>query len=484
MNMPEALRKLALPLLVAFAVLYLFGMRSWVATGALLVISLAVLYLGVSSTLQGARQAQDARDTGERAFRYAGRDFRVFVDDKDEVWLRAADVKRFVAHGQSDAVLAQRYPSGFGRVHPQLDACYLHHTALRDLLVNSNANNSKINNIEAVQRFLLWVQKDVLGMVRFERGMAKAASPATALSTRQRRPAAKSRRMVRAHWFVRHWRGEVGLMAAVFGGALLVGSASWAVHLLRGPVDITLHYRWSALIHVAQLAVVSGGMYWWGRGVLHSTQRWVAAERSLLVALFATVIGFGGVLYGLSTMIDTEKQYFLTDFATIMLDADNKPKVQFDAKSNRILLDGELGFGSTNRVRALLAGHSQVSGIELKSYGGRAAEGFALMELIVENNLQTYVKAECMSACVYAYVGGWPRHVASTAQFGLHRSGYAWQAAGKERNSSDEAFAANLRSVGVDEAFIHRGLEPSIHGMYEPTAQEVLAARLGTAEWK
>jgi hypothetical protein len=52
-------------------------------------------------------------------------------------------------------------------------------------------------------------------------------------------------------------------MSAVFGDAIVVGSASLAVHLLKEPLDITLHYRLSVLIYVTQLAVVSGGMYWW-----------------------------------------------------------------------------------------------------------------------------------------------------------------------------------------------------------------------------
>lgn len=115
-------------------------------------------------------------------------------------------------------------------------------------------------------------------------------------------------------------------MTAIFGGGVLVASACLLVHLLKEPVSITLHYRLSALIYVTQVIVVSGGMYWWGRGVLHSTQRWIAADRSLFAALLAFALGFGGVFYGLSHIVDTDKQYFLTDFFTILLDAGSGPK--------------------------------------------------------------------------------------------------------------------------------------------------------------
>jgi hypothetical protein len=88
-----------------------------------------------------------------------------------------------------------------------------------------------------------------------------------------------------------------------------------------------------------------------------------------------------------------------------------------------------------------------------------------------------------VSACVYAYLGGWQRHVAGSARFGLHRSGYSWQAAEKGLNSTDEVFASLMRQLGVDEAFITRGLMPSIHEIYTLSPDELLAARLATAKW-
>ncbi|MBK7001140.1 MAG: hypothetical protein IPH35_14545 [Rhodoferax sp.] len=326
-------------------------------TAALLTIAVVVLYLGMSSTLQGLHKAGD---DGERCFRYGGRDFRVHVDDAGAVWLRAGDVQRLVEQNLSSAVFTKRYPSGFGRVHAGIDAWYIRHDALQDFLANSNQ--------EHVQRFLMWFQTDLLGMCRFARKVTKAAPHGTL-----DKPSAQAPKV--GNWFARYWRGETGLMTAVFGGALVVGAACWAVHLLQGPVSITRHYRWFALLHVTQLAVVSGGMYWWGRGVLYSARRWIVGERSLWVALFACILGFGSVLYGMRAMIDTEKQYFLTEFLTIVLDADDKPRVHFDQGSNRIVLDGSLGFGSSNRVLQVLGNNPQAMGIELKSYGGRTAEG-------------------------------------------------------------------------------------------------------------
>lgn len=470
MNSTDLLRKISLPLLVSGGALYLFGIRSGVASVALLVISATVLYACMSSVLSGARAAQVALDASEQIYRHGGRNFRIFADEQGQVWVRSADVMRCLMHKQADACLARRYPLGYAKVHPQIDAWYMHQAALCNFLTKSGGDRAL--------RLLDWFQFEVMGSHRLQWVIKPVATGA-----KRRRAPVAARRTSLGSWLKRLWRGEAGLMGAIFGGAIMVAGASLAVRLLQGPADITLHYRWAALVYVTQLLVVSAGMYWWGRGVLHSTQRWITAERSLLVALLASLLGFGAVFYGLSSMVDTEKQYFLTDFFTILFDADRKPEVSYDASTSRIVLDGELGFGSTNRVRQLLLRQPQARGIELKSYGGRAAEGFALMKVIAERQLETYVRAECMSACVYAYIGGWQRYAASSARFGLHRSGYAWQDGGHERNGTDESFAAFMRYLGVDEAFIDRGLKPSIQEIYEPSASEVLAANLATTEW-
>jgi hypothetical protein len=476
MTAPNALLRFLLPLSVAFGVLYLFGMRSSVTTIALLVISVSVLFFAMSSVMGGVRTAQDALDASERTYDYAGWALRVYADERGELWLRAADLKRLLDHGKSDAWLAKRYPAHYCKANPQLDAWYMHTDALRDYLDKSG--------VESAQRFLAWLKLEVIGMHRFEQVMAQTdvRKPSVPRKPKQRSQAAQFLNPLLAY-FIRHWRGELGLLASVFLGGGLVTVVNLAVQQLQAPLDLTVHYRQCALIYVTQIGLVSVGLYWWGRGVMLSAQRWVVAERSLIVALIACMAGFGSVMLALSDLVETEKQYFLTDFVTIMLDADHKPQVNYDTSANRIILDGELGFGATSRVRKMLDAYPQARSIELKSYGGRTAEGFGLLMLIAERHLETYVRAECMSACVVAYIGGGQRYVASGARFGLHRSGFPWQAGGDGLNSTDNAFARIMRISGVDEAFIARGMQPSIREIYLPTSEEVLAAGLATAEW-
>lgn len=48
---------------------------------------------------------------------------------------------------------------------------------------------------------------------------------------------------------------------------------------------------------------------------------------------------------------------------------------------------------------------------------------------------------------------------------------------------TDIAFSNFMSAIGVDADFISRGMKPSIHGIYEPTPEDVLKAGLATTEW-
>jgi len=111
---------------------------------------------------------------------------------------------------------------------------------------------------------------------------------------------------------------------------------------------------------------------------------------------------------------------------------------------------------------------------------GTSVEGFAINEIIAAHNLGTYVHDECMSACVTAFIAGNRRYVASTARFGLHRSGSAWLEDDEALSESDEKEVAMWREKGINEDLIKKSTEHGLHGIYEPTVDEVISSGLGT----
>jgi len=200
-----------------------------------------------------------------------------------------------------------------------------------------------------------------------------------------------------------------------------------------------------------------------------------------MAAIMINIAGLCIVFAGLYPFVDLQSQYTLADILQIMTNRDNKAAVTYDMDAKYITLSGELGYGTSNRLLSVVKANPGAYGIQLKSYGGRVDEGFAISKIIEDNHLATYVHDECMSACVYAYVAGNERFVAPSAKFGLHRSGQHWSLKDDGvLNESDNQFVDLMRSKNVSESFIQKGMTPSIHGIYEPTPDEVISSGLGT----
>ncbi len=469
------LRQLGLIALSLGVVLYLFGVLrpSWALI--LMALSIGALYFGVVPLFRQMREADHSLMASEQQYSFAGWQLRVHVAPDGELWLRAADLRRLLEFDKPDTWLHQRYPEHFRKIHEQIDTFFMHPMALHDYLGQSTRDD--------VQRFLAWLRREVVGLHerRRGRGVLEGATQSEAAEA----PATPALpRFWLAAYFVRHWRGELGLFASLLGSGAVVAGAMWVTRLIQAPLNIAEHYQSVAVIYVTGVVVSSVGLYWWGRGVLMSVQRWLAAERSLLIAMLACAGGFCSIFIALTHLVETDKQYFLTDFVTILLDADGKPEITYDPARQRLRLEGDLGFGSSKRLRRLVQQYPQARGLELKSYGGRVAEGFAISNLVEKHNLETFSRAECMSACVIAFAAGRERHVAATARFGLHRSGMPWQQASNKPSFADQVIAYYLLVRGVEDAFVGRGMQPSLHSMWEPSVEEVMQAKLGTATWE
>lgn len=451
------------PLLVGAAILHLYGVRSGWEAVAFVLIAVSLLYWMMASLKRGTNSVHDAVEATEAVHHFSSYVFRVFVDEGNTIWLRAGDVKRYLQHEHSHLSLSRRFPMRYKRINPALDAWYVHSGIVKDLVGRSRN--------EADYRFLNWVTQTLPGLKGFDRTMgAKEGLPA--------KPAKWQ------NWFARHWRGEIGLFSAILLGGLLAAGGVYALLAFEPRGDITLHYQRAAKWALLQLVFLAGSLYWWGRGVMMAAQRWIASDRSVLVALVAMGLGFTGVEAGLSQVVNMERQYLITEWYPIVTDRDPKADVTFDPKSGRILVTGELGFGTTNRLRAVLAEYPRARGVELHSPGGRVAEGIAARNLVREHGLDTYVRSACASACVSIYMAGRNRYIARSGRIGLHRSGNHWKSDDGKMSPADEAEAQYMRNLGIDEGFIQRSMVPSIHDLYEPTAEDVLAARLATREWQ
>jgi hypothetical protein len=281
----------------------------------------------------------------------------------------------------------------------------------------------------------------------------------------------------------RHWRGEHPLLHFALSG-LLLAVLFWAVlGVPSDPAVVVAHYQRWAFIALLELVAGVLAAAWWGVGAWRGAQRWLGAGRSLLAGMAFAMAGMGVLLYAFDRMADFDRQMTVFSLVVMATDSDTRPRLAVSADGERLLLSGEMGYGTTRAVRDMLARHPGVVGIELAGPGGRAYEGLVLAELVRARGLATYASRDCASACVLVFAGGAQRFAAAGARFGLHRSGAAWRRDDGTLSRTDVAMGEFFAAQGIGAAFIRRALAIPFDDIWVPEPGEVLSARLATAVW-
>ena len=422
-------------------------------------------------------KARDLPDTGELPYGFAGHEVRAFSDGDGQVWLRARDVRHALGLERTDKWMARAYPAGYRRAHPKAGSWFIHPETVR----RHWGGSMRID----VNRFIHWMERELVPLQQkraahlHEGGHAAEDFVESAEEQRSLNP-------IRAltHYLGSHWRGEQHfLQIALSGGilALLIGHV-----LLTEPAfaDMAAHYRRYATIYLSELLIGTLMSAWWGVGVWRASRRWLDGERSLLVGLVFAIGGMTMLLYAFDRVAQRDQNMTLLALTAIAFDVGPKPTIAISPDGTRLLLSGEMGFGTTNLVRSLLKQHPRINGIELNSPGGSAAEGFALAELVRDRRFDTYVREDCASACVLVFAGGNERRLATAARFGLHRSGVEWRRNGDQLSPTDRAMEQFFRDRGVSDEFIAKMLQTSFHDIWLPVPAEVLSSGLATGIWE
>jgi hypothetical protein len=137
-------------------------------------------------------------------------------------------------------------------------------------------------------------------------------------------------------------------------------------------------------------------------------------------------------------------------------------------------ITGGIKYGLTSDFQKILRASRQIKVVHLNSIGGRLGEGESLYNLIKDNQLTTYVSANCLSACTLAFSGGHERVLLHGAVLGFHRGKFAGN------DFKDTAEMQGQRKVftaaGFDSEFIVRALATSSDDMWKPSEPELLKA--------
>ena len=299
---------------------------------------------------------------------------------------------------------------------------------------------------------------------------------------RPQRPRVQPPQPTASGYFTRHWRGELSLarsywvnnvlLATPFAFAL-TGLMSWisvkgdslqvsAITVLVGmPLLVALNIwclvgAWRAATHY--LSEQGSKLWGWlARGTLALGALQLAL--SVLLGLLPNV----GEFWQMARGVDPLGQ------ATISLSADGRS----------VRLEGVIGMGDGERLRALLASDAArgIKRVELVSPGGRVREAERMASALKKHGHGARAVGTCASACTLVFLGGNPRHLAPEGQLGFHRASTGTYNPVFEELANQE-LAKSYRELGLPEVMIDKTLDTPSRGMWFVPRKELVAHQL------
>ena len=434
----------------------------------------ALTYIVLLTLSREARtKARDLPNTGELPYGFAGHEIRAFCDGDGQVWLRARDVRHALGLERTDKWMARAYPAGYRRAHPNAGSWFIDPETVR----RHWGGSMRID----VNRFIHWMERELVPLQQKRAALLHEGGHAAEnfVESAAEQPTPSPIRAL-IHYVGSHWRGEQHFLQIALSGGILALLISHVLLTEPAFADLAAHYRRYATIYLGELLIGTLMSAWWGVGVWRASRRWLDGERSLLVGLVFAIGGMTMLLYAFDRVAQRDQHMTLFALTKMVIDVGSKPTITISTNGTRLLLAGEMGFGTTNRVRSLLKQHPKIKEIELNSPGGSAAEGFALAELVRDLSFDAYVREDCASACVLVFAAGTERRLATTARFGLHRSGVGWSTDEHPPSPIDRAMEQFFRDRGVSNEFIAKMLQTSFHDLWMPAPAEVLSSGLAT----
>jgi hypothetical protein len=148
-------------------------------------------------------------------------------------------------------------------------------------------------------------------------------------------------------------------------------------------------------------------------------------------------------------------------------------EVRPDGRS--ILLAGGINDGCAEHLDAALQIAPEVTTVVLFSGGGWLSEGELLANVIRKRGLNTYVEANCTSACTIVFLAGKERAAAPSAKIGFH-SGRIVGGIGIFSEEKNDRLRAIYQNAGLPDAFVRQAINTPSEKMWYPTHEDLQSA--------
>lgn len=287
------------------------------------------------------------------------------------------------------------------------------------------------------------------------------------------------------NFIVRHWRGELKLWVSYW---IIVLVGNFAAALVIGVIVATVRLKGSfyppgifaAFIGIWLCALLVS--VWQFVGVWRSARRYKherrAAGRFRFWGYAAQVMCVIGTLGAIATFARQGAPQIREAYRMAFENDPDIPDYAISVTRDGAWAEivGGVKYGLTDEFAKILAEPNRIKVVRLDSLGGRLGEAQRLYALIRDRGLSTYVSSRCMSACTLAFAGGRERYLRKGATLGFHRGSFP----GVKESELDDVQGAVFRQAGFDAKFIATALSTPNTGMWRPSEEELLKARVVT----
>jgi hypothetical protein len=281
-------------------------------------------------------------------------------------------------------------------------------------------------------------------------------------------------------YIARHWRGELTLPVSFWvNNVALPLPVGYGIGAFAAWITVTGDYLRGGSIAV---------LVCWPLLVLFSIWCWVGAWRaatahsesggsSLWAGLAKVCITLGMLGTAATTLLD-----FVPNIKPYLrmargIDPIGNVKATLSADGRKLVLDGPLGLGDGQRVRALAARAPGLKTVELNSPGGRLKEGEDIAALVRQAAWNTRTTGACQSACTFIHMAGTKKQLMPGAKIGFHRASSGSMNPMHDRLANRELVRI-YRQAGLPERFIERTLATPAWTMWHPSRDELVGAGL------
>ena len=346
---------------------------------------------------------------------------------------------------------------------------------------------------------LAWMDKTLFGPAASKRGQAQDTAPMRLeLGGRNTQALANGRDddddddedaqpAVQRGFLRRVWRGEASILGASLGGGLLcvvwITLVWWLIYFLTNRSSYAGNFvrlQWGVMLLVLSTL---GAALWWGIGIMRSAMRRMREGAGWVGSALAFVLGMTVLLNATASTMGLAQEWLLGWWDHIT-DQGKPVVVIHDPILNRVVVRGEIGFGSVNALRTALALTPKLPLIQLESPGGYVIEGLAMARLIEEAKIDTVSLELCASACTFLLAAGQDRYLGPKVQVGFHRSSAAGYLPSAGWNRMDHKIAAYYKSRNASPEFVTQALDTPGNRIWIPPHAQMLDAGFANKRWE